>query len=188
MGVDIHICSEMKLNDTWKNIDTWRFRDDNTEPHFYPDPQIWEGRMSSLFVKLADVRGEGAPIPPKGLPKDISCPVKEYWDYGVGDWYAPTWLTLGELESLLLPKEETYPCEQCLGCTYRKFYEEYDDEWTELEKKENVYVDYQIQRMIDGLKQKFRESEPAKWWDDHKVEEWFENNKDNLRIVFWFDS
>lgn len=190
MGCDIHICSEMKLDNKWESIDTWRFDDFADEKHFYPDPQIWDGRMYTLFAKLADVRGWGAPIPPKGLPKDITPPVRQYWEWGKEHtWHTPTWLTLAELESLVLPKEETYPCEQCLECTYRKFYEDYeDDEETEWEKEENARVDYQIQKMIDGLKQKFKESWPAKWWDDEKTEKWFEENKDNLRIVFWFDS
>lgn len=192
MGCDIHICSEMKINDQWENIDIWRFyaSDGDEWLHWYPVSQVWEGRMYTLFAKLADVRGWGAPIPPKGLPKDITDPVRQYWEYGKdGTWHTPTWLTLGELESLVLPKEETYPCEQCLECTYRKFYEDYeDDEETEWEKEENARVDYQIQSMIDGLKQKFKEAYPAKWWDEERVEKWFEENKDNLRIVFWFDS
>ncbi len=190
MGCDIHIMAEIK-NDKWHNIDSWKYIDEsNGKGYWCPEPQIWEGRMYSLFAYLADVRGFGAPIPPKGLPKDMTAPVRDYWEYGKdGTWHTPTWLTLGELESLLLPKEETYPCEQCLECTYRKFYEDYeDDEGTEWEKEENARVDYQIQKMIDGLKQKFKESDPAKWWDDERVEKWFEENKDNLRIVFWFDS
>ena len=189
MGCDIHICAEMRYEDKWKSIDRWMFDDYDDEEYLYPDPQIWEGRMYSLFGRLADVRGDGAPIPPKGLPRDISFPVRKYWDWGKeGTWHTPTWLTLAELESLLLPKEETYPCEQCLDCKYREFYESYEDEDTEWEKEENARIDYQIQEMINGLKQKFAEVYPAKWWDQDRINKWLDENKDNLRIVFWFDS
>lgn len=189
MGCDIHICAEMKSGDKWKSIDTWAFDDYADEEYFYPEPQIWDGRMYTLFARLADVRGNSAPIPPKGLPRDISTPVRKYWNRGEEDmWHTPTWLTLAELESLLLPKEETYPCEQCLDCRYREFYENYDDDDTEWEKEEDARVDYQIQAMIDGLKQKFAEAYPAKWWDQDRINKWLDENKNNLRIVFWFDS
>lgn len=92
MGCDIHLFTEVKINGQW---------------HCYGHPNV--PRCYALFALMADVRNsDGAIHPvskPKGLPDDISVPVRksaEYWGWqGVkGDGHSFSWLSALELVKL----------------------------------------------------------------------------------------
>lgn len=101
MGCDIHLFVEKRENGVWVPVDNWKPSED------YPgsldvdyEEGFYHGRCYTLFSVLADVRNESGkyrikPIcEPKGLPDDVTEPVKACWDC---DGHSHSWHTLADL-------------------------------------------------------------------------------------------
>lgn len=109
MGCDIHIYTEMheKLDDKliWINVDCWKY---NRWYELYPASErqftiehIYKGRWYSMFAVLANVRNYGKCEPismPRGLPEDVSKPVREECERWGTDGHSHSWFTLAELK------------------------------------------------------------------------------------------
>lgn len=112
MGCDIHFRVEKRVDGVWKHAEKmvpnkyWEPGDD--EPEMEAE-KLYSGRNYSLFSILANVRngrgfagcdtGDGfKPIAmPRGLPPDVSQPVKDDSERWGCDGHSHTWLTLAEV-------------------------------------------------------------------------------------------
>lgn len=114
MGCDIHFYTEKKVDGAWTPADHWEqneYAGEEGEPAVRVpyEKAFYTGRNYNLFAILAGVRngrgfagidtGDGVvPIDdPRGLPDDVTAPVKadaERW--GI-DGHSHSWLTLAEL-------------------------------------------------------------------------------------------
>jgi hypothetical protein len=114
MGCDIHFYVQKQMNCVWVSADRWepnKYADDEGEPKLaIPyEKRFYSGRNYDLFGILADVRngrgfagldtGDGfVPIDdPRGLPVDVSEPVKADSDRWDGDGHSHSWFTVAEL-------------------------------------------------------------------------------------------
>lgn len=111
MGCDIHFFVEVKKNGKWETADSWKEdRDYDTPRMVVPYEQsFYHDRNYNLFAILADVRngrgfagcdtGDGFnPISePKGLPEDVSAPIKAEADAWEGDGHSHSFHTLQAL-------------------------------------------------------------------------------------------
>lgn len=100
MGCDIHLYVERRVNGVWESADTWTVDPlwPDERPDVDLDDQYYLHRNYYLFDILANVRNvlNVAPIAePKGLPSDISDPVRRVSDEP--DWHSHSWLTLTEI-------------------------------------------------------------------------------------------
>ena len=109
MGCDIHIYTEMheKLDDKliWINVDCWKY---NRWYELYPASErqftiehIYKVRWYSMFAALANVRNYGKCEPismPRGLPEDVSKPVREECERWGTNGHSHSWFTLAELK------------------------------------------------------------------------------------------
>lgn len=107
MGADIHLFVEKKdENGKWQSLDEWSKEDcDEDDEYCVPDvpygKELYRDRNYYLFALLADVRNYDDIKPihaPKGLPDDVSEPVKKRSDYEDGDAHSHSWYTLKELQ------------------------------------------------------------------------------------------
>lgn len=111
MGCDIHLYVERK-DDTgqWVTADTWEqdeYGEDRLSVRY--DNRYYTGRNYNLFAMLADVRNgfgfAGTPInkpvvplaAPRGLPEDVTEPVKAESDRWGVDGHSHSWFTVAEL-------------------------------------------------------------------------------------------
>lgn len=126
MGCDIHLYVEKRVNGTWEPADDWKpyleanptwtsYMTDEERADYTDrldinwDDAFYSGRNYDLFAILAGVRngrgfagvqtGEGFnPIsPPRGLPADVTAPVKQRSEEWGVDGHSHSWLTLAEL-------------------------------------------------------------------------------------------
>lgn len=120
MGCDIHLYLEKKVYDypkeekknrKWLSLDKWVQNEDSLSDN---DSLVWDtiykestyngGRNYNLFTALANVRSGyfDPPAPfisaPKGLPHDVSIPIKMRSEYYGSDGHSHSWLTLKELK------------------------------------------------------------------------------------------
>jgi hypothetical protein len=102
MGCDEHLYIEAFVDGAWrpidppKPIDTEREEDDSD-----PIPSWNFGRSYRAYARLAGVRNynEVAPIAPdRGLPSDMSAPVRTCYENMEPDAHSATWFTLPEIE------------------------------------------------------------------------------------------
>lgn len=95
MGCDIHVHTEIKLNETW---------------HTYGSPYV--RRCYSLFAKMAGERNNGDVIlisGPKGLPEDISEVAGFCYKLHEADWHSASWLNAEEIRQLSMWVNSNYP-------------------------------------------------------------------------------
>src|SRR5581483_6649473 len=112
MGCDIHAFIERRERDangrpaSWVHVPAPVVPDEpENEYDFFDDGSRRPvpadiGRKYDLFALLADVRnrGEIEPIaPPRGLPEDVSEPVRRESDVMGADGHSHSWFTLEEL-------------------------------------------------------------------------------------------
>lgn len=99
MGCDIHLYVEVKKYSTWESADTWET--DNHGDKFVPyEKRLFTGRNYNLFSILANVRNRYKFIPitdPKGLPNDVSEPVKNQSKNWEGNSHSHSFLTVQEI-------------------------------------------------------------------------------------------
>lgn len=101
MGCDIHLYVEERLSDPerWTNADRWQTDEGEIHRVDYYD-RYYSGRNYDLFAILANVRNRDGFIPidlPRGLPPDVSQPVRRLSeDWGV-DAHSHSYLSLREL-------------------------------------------------------------------------------------------
>jgi len=107
MGCDIHAYIEVKADGQWKYYN-WRRKHNYGEHQSHLD---WERmtndplhilRHYALFAALAGVRNNFNTIPvskPRGLPSNITKPVKAISDDWNSDGHTHSWLTLSEMQN-----------------------------------------------------------------------------------------
>lgn len=99
MGCDIHAFRERRLADgTWHCLEEGEFETYGGEEHYSLD-SLNVGRDYTLFGLLAEVRRE-VPLAwaDRGLPDDVSQPVKDDSDRWDCDGHTHSWLSLPELK------------------------------------------------------------------------------------------
>lgn len=200
MGCDIHMYVEYKKEEKWIHGDYFK-----PNPYFNknaPDPyegeferiEIYGGRNYILFSVLAGVRdytNSRKPVAePKGIPEDCSEYVlKDYRDWDC-DGHTHSWLTLKELEEY----QQQAPPMKFTGMLSPAQAKDLDEEgitpsswcqWTNKEdyvrrewEEENTVLIPLIEKLetraIELLKYGYGELN--------------ETNKENIRIVIWFDN
>lgn len=110
MGCDIHLFVERKSGGEWRSVDEWaKVDEEHSFPEVVYEKQFYNGRNYRLFGVLANVRNghgfagvkTGEPVKPidmpRGLPSNVSHPVKACaaaWDC---DGHSHSWFELPEL-------------------------------------------------------------------------------------------
>ena len=173
MGTDIHFYVEHRVNGSWKNIykrEECRYSPNYTSPKYTRNYYGFDGRNYFLFGILAGVRGDATPIDaPRGLPKDVTQYVQKESDRYGTDGHSRSWFSLKEL----------------LAYNWAKEYEN------------NDYRDLNaLQRLKRRLRQRKKEGDEITYGD--MVGDFYdvtlmrltllENDPENVRVVFWFDS
>lgn len=112
MGCDIHLYVEHKVDGIWQPADKWKpseYEDDRAQLEVDYNDAFYTGRNYDLFAILANVRngvgfagmgtGNGfKPIClPRGLPGDVTAPVKACSDSWGSDGHSHSYQTLAEL-------------------------------------------------------------------------------------------
>lgn len=155
--------------------------DEYDREHYAPTTLVdwaYDGRNYNLFAMLADVRngrgfagvytGEGFnPIAdPKGAPSDMSSEIKSACEYWEGDGHSHSWFTVKEL---------------------------LDYDW----EQDTVIMKAGMYRMDTPLEELKQNTETAKYKDCAgdfytetipKLNELAGEDKESVRIVFWFDN
>lgn len=108
MGCDIHTYVEVRDGNTWKLSQKPIFHDDEGNASW--DPFSW--RSYAMFTLLAGVSNQGYGITPisepRGIPADISEPLRSI--LAGKDWWlhSHSWLTLRELQAVDATQEVDY--------------------------------------------------------------------------------
>jgi hypothetical protein len=230
MGCDIHLYFEKKYRGKWvhadkieKVVDRWT--DTLGEQHeqtWYRfagpwDERTYGGRNYDLFAVLANVRngfrfagcdtGDAfVPIAmPKGLPDDVSGPVKKL-ERDCPDWHSHSWLTLRDLQDYDFDRTHIhrgYVSEN----GYRTFLEKgYPDSWNGDVMGETIIkiTNEQMTRLIGGStrpNEEYSYYTQLEWETPYRdcfpslftkiiprLEELSGGDPDAARIVFWFDN
>lgn len=202
MGCDIHLYTEalkeIGNKEKWISADCWNinpYYDENDEDNheqYLNVVSIYDHRNYTLFSMLAGVRNYSDNVciaKARGIPSDVSEPVKCEYEYWGSDGHTHSWLTLEEIKKYVLEHPTTkysglvspsdsiridngeMPRHFCLATSNTTYvYREWEHE--------HNYFDEIIQGMEAIKKKQFR------IWDDEEYPEYDEK----VRIVFWFDN
>lgn len=195
MGADIHLYTEkiksVNSVNKWVNCDHWKlnpyFGDDEYEPE-WELVSLYRNRNYNLFSVLANVRGNGAICPPRGLPEDASEIVKKESDRWDGDGHSHSYFTLAELKEYYNNNSHT----PYNGFLSKRQIKQLDEDgitpyhWLEWSDPELEYREWKeespVKVLIDSLDKRMREE----FWirDGEETPEFDEK----IRVVFWFDN
>lgn len=184
MGCDIHAFAERKSEGKWKQIKR-EFKHNTFGEGYYFEDELDMGRNYELFAFLADVRNSDGIIPisqPKGIPEDASLGYLaevEDWD---GDGHSHSYFTLAELKTIprkllnqkindrriILAKDDKgQVTETCRGTNGKNLGEVGERKIFTLFQRDKT----PIQTLIEELE-----------------EVRYENEDDEIRLVFFFDN
>lgn len=204
MGCDIHLFTEVKRHiygkEMWINSDLWEINPhyrygSEDEKKYEPELNIknlYSGRNYELFGILADVRCYGNPVisNPKGLPEDVSDIVKDESDRWGIDGHSHSYLTLRELVEYL----ERHPKIKYDGFVSPEDAEKLDktgetpDTWAGMVNPALGWVhreweeDSSVKTLVEKVREKFKDIFYV--WPENQTSE----DKEKIRIVFWFDN
>lgn len=195
MGCDIHMYMEKKVNDRWETADFFHYAPNRRGEMELTRIEFMGDRNYKLFARLADVRnGYGVqPIAyPRGVPKDLSDYVRNWYNVE-HDWtFGHSYLTLREIFEFK-PTEDA-PIGGYVTAREKELIELdeldiesdsifiYDEpqgeskEWIEFAEEDET-----LQWFVEKLKQRMLEID---WEFEYRPEQFL----DNYRLVFWFDN
>lgn len=192
MGCDIHMFTEKKIGDRWETADFFHYAPGIFNEIELTRLEFMGDRNYRLFARLADIRnGYGVePIDtPRGVPKDLSEYVQNWYDTEHGWTFGHSYLTLRDILEFK-PTEDVYiggyttqqnanMIEAGLDPSNFSIYEEPEGE-------HKVYVEFQEKdETFEWFIEKLKERVEDIWWTfAYKPEEYL----DNFRLVFWFDN
>ena len=215
MGCDIHLFVESRdLVDThWFNRDKWTYDpydDEHTRLRVDYKDAFYSGRNYSLFSVLAGARNydDVQPIDaPRGLPADVTAPVKAESDMWGIDGHSHSWFTLHELQNFdwdghVIQKTrwvgleeyrrckaenrapESY-CGDTFGRSVRKYTEAHYLEEVKYGFVPNPDLSYYIQYTWS---QSYRAEIGREWWECLEKMAKLHKDPTKVRTVFWFDN
>lgn len=192
MGCDIHMFTEMKVNEEWVNIDYF-IRNNNYgkadyEPEYEMIPIVYR-RHYALFAMLANVRNDSNNeyiSNPKGLPVDCCKYISDNSKSLESDGHSHSYLTLEEL--ITFAKDHKYTKYSGLMTEANaKLVDagEMPQMWCKATNAPNmVYREWQYENNI--LQPII--SELTKRKEDMKYQYICDVTDSDIRIVFWFDN
>lgn len=211
MGCDIHVYTEMKLDDG-----TWWCCDHFTPNQYYIPSEdgddseevegpwrvvpIYSDRYYELFATLAGVRNYNDTKPideARGLPADVSKHVREEADRWGDDGHSFSWLLASELFAYKA-KKPFYKVSGYVSPTDAFYLDELGkipEEWCRYTSDESWVrrewlVPYSV---LDNLIKAIKERMTEVYWiwdflDDGEREKRILDKANQFRIVFWFDN
>ncbi len=227
MGCDIHMYYEIRYGDAWKYFD-WRspyvigtYTDGETKYDYIKmaDDPLSSHRNYNLFAVLADVRNgsgfagcytgeEFRPIcAPRGLPSDVSLPVKKAsGEYG-DDGHSHSWFTLTEVIDYDYQQERTGS-----GVVGPNEFAVFEKKGKPESWSGDVMGDTVVKITNEGMRRYLKDGFPrdgrhyytrVSWRETYRAaigDAWFKTleelklrfcksrSTDDVRLVFWFDN
>lgn len=208
MGCDIHLYMEQKRDGLWYCMNQskqWLEEDYHELPS---DHEIYSGRNYQLFGILAGVRDPDAQLfDVKGIPVDVSEPVKAAYDEWGPDGHSHSFLTMRELMSIedffikvrgMKKKSELITLMASMESDKPDFDLMYPYcEWTSMKGYENFEIDvpasYFMRAFYNSILVFLRKKTkllPTLGSDTVGAMRTIERflSPDDFRIVFWFDN